>query len=140
MIDSAPLAGAKTVPIAAGIDQRNYPLCTLEPSIALRPDFSCCIPRNLCLFNCPLHLTATKRSQTSGTAVGTVSLKSEAASRSVRMLRTAMGPAITGWLEDPDIDAQIASAAKLIESDISLPELVRIMARTADLQINGGAA
>jgi hypothetical protein len=57
MIDSAPLAGAKTVPIAAGIDQRNYPLCTLEPSIALRPDFSCCIPRNLCLFNCPRHLT-----------------------------------------------------------------------------------
>jgi P-type conjugative transfer ATPase TrbB len=35
--------------------------------------------------------------------VGTVSLKSEAASRSVRMLRTAMGPAITGWLEDPAI-------------------------------------
>jgi Flp pilus assembly CpaF family ATPase len=35
--------------------------------------------------------------------MGTVSLKSEAASRSVRMLRTAMGPAITGWLEDPAI-------------------------------------
>jgi type IV secretion system protein TrbB len=35
--------------------------------------------------------------------VGTVSLKSEAASRSVRMLRTAMGPTITGWLEDPAI-------------------------------------
>jgi type IV secretion system protein TrbB len=35
--------------------------------------------------------------------VGTVSLKSEAASRSVRMLRTAMGSAITGWLEDPAI-------------------------------------
>jgi hypothetical protein len=35
--------------------------------------------------------------------MGTVSLKSEAASRSVRMLRTAMGPAITGWLEDPPI-------------------------------------
>jgi type IV secretion system protein TrbB len=32
-----------------------------------------------------------------------VSLKSEAASRSVRMLPTAMGPAITGWLEDPTI-------------------------------------
>ena len=31
------------------------------------------------------------------------SLKSEAASRSVRMLHTAMGPAITGWLEDPAI-------------------------------------
>ena len=48
----------KTVPIAVGITQRNYPMCTLEPSIALRPDFSCCIPRNLCLFNCPRHLTA----------------------------------------------------------------------------------
>ena len=35
--------------------------------------------------------------------MGTVSLKSEAASRSVRMLRTAMGPTITGWLEDPAI-------------------------------------
>jgi hypothetical protein len=35
--------------------------------------------------------------------VGTVSLKSEAASRSVRMLRTAMGRTITGWLEDPAI-------------------------------------
>jgi type IV secretion system protein TrbB len=35
--------------------------------------------------------------------VGTVSLKSEAASRSARMLRTAMGPTITGWLEDPAI-------------------------------------
>jgi hypothetical protein len=35
--------------------------------------------------------------------VGTVFLKSEAASRSVRMLRTAMGPTITGWVEDPAI-------------------------------------
>jgi hypothetical protein len=72
--------------------------------------------------------------------VGTVCLKSEAASRSVRMLRTAMGPAI-GWLEDPAIDARIASAAKpLIEADISLPGLIRILARAADLQITGGAA
>jgi hypothetical protein len=56
------------------------------------------------------------------------------------MLRTAMGPA-TSWLEDPAIDAQTASAAKLlIESDISLPGLVRILACAADLQINGGAA
>jgi hypothetical protein len=73
--------------------------------------------------------------------VGTVSLKSEAASRSVRMLRTAMGPAITSWLEDPAINARIASAAKpLIEADISLPALVRLLARAAHLQINGGAA
>jgi hypothetical protein len=57
------------------------------------------------------------------------------------MLRTAMGPAITGWLEDPAIDARIASAAKLlIESDITLPGLVRIPACAAELQINGGAA
>jgi len=55
------------------------------------------------------------------------------------MLRTAIGPAITGWLEDPAVDARIASAAKLIESDISLPRLVRIMARAAELQTNGGA-
>jgi TrbL/VirB6 plasmid conjugal transfer protein len=36
-------------------------------------------------------------------AVGTVSLKSETASRSVRMVRTALGPTITRWLEDPAI-------------------------------------
>jgi type IV secretion system protein TrbB len=34
--------------------------------------------------------------------VATVSLKSEAASRNVR-IRTAMGRTITGWLEDPAI-------------------------------------
>jgi hypothetical protein len=43
-MNPAPLADAKTIPIGLGITQRNYPLCTLEPSIALRPDFSCCIP------------------------------------------------------------------------------------------------
>jgi hypothetical protein len=73
--------------------------------------------------------------------VGTVYLKSEAASRSVRMLRTAPAPTITGWLEDPAIDAPTATAAKpLIEADISLPGLVRILACTVDLQISGGAA
>src|SRR5215510_11931086 len=35
--------------------------------------------------------------------VGTVSLRSEAVSRGARMLRTALGPAIAGWLEDPAI-------------------------------------
>jgi hypothetical protein len=55
------------------------------------------------------------------------------------MLRTAMGPAITGWLEDPAIDARIA-AKPLIEADISLPGLVRILARAAELQITEGAA
>jgi len=35
--------------------------------------------------------------------LGTVSLKSEVVSRGVRMLRTAMGLAITAWLEDPAI-------------------------------------
>jgi hypothetical protein len=49
MTHSAPLADAKTVPIAVGITQRNYPLSTLEPSIALRPDFSCCVPQ-ICVF------------------------------------------------------------------------------------------
>ena len=73
--------------------------------------------------------------------MGTVSLKSEAASRTVRMLHTAMGLAITGWLEDPAIDARIASAAKpLIEAEISLPALARILARAAHLQITEGAA
>jgi hypothetical protein len=49
MDHSAPLADAKTVPIAVGIVQRNYPLCTLEPSIALRLDSSCCLSR-CCVF------------------------------------------------------------------------------------------
>src|SRR5215831_3555700 len=35
--------------------------------------------------------------------VGTGSLKSEAVSRGARMLRTALGPAIAGWLEDPAV-------------------------------------
>jgi type IV secretion system protein TrbB len=35
--------------------------------------------------------------------VTTVSLKSEATSRSIGMLRTAMGATITGWLDDPAI-------------------------------------
>jgi hypothetical protein len=39
---------AEVTPILIGLCEviaaRNYPLCTLEPSIALRPDFSCCIP------------------------------------------------------------------------------------------------
>jgi len=35
--------------------------------------------------------------------VGTVSPNSEAASRGIGMLRTAMGHAIEAWLEDPAI-------------------------------------
>src|SRR5215831_10669775 len=35
--------------------------------------------------------------------VGTGSLKSEAVSRGARMLRTALGPAIAAWLEDPAV-------------------------------------
>jgi Flp pilus assembly CpaF family ATPase len=35
--------------------------------------------------------------------MGTVSFKSEAVSRGARMLRTALGPAIAGWLEDPTV-------------------------------------
>jgi hypothetical protein len=50
MTHCAPLADAKTAPIAVGIAQRNRPLCTLEPSIALRPDFSCCLFPIICLF------------------------------------------------------------------------------------------
>jgi hypothetical protein len=39
-----------------------------------------------------------RRSQTAGTSVGSVQVKPEAASRSIGMLRTAMG-AITSWLD-----------------------------------------
>jgi type IV secretion system protein TrbB len=35
--------------------------------------------------------------------MGSVAVKPETASRSIGMLRTAMGPAIAGWLEDPAI-------------------------------------
>jgi P-type conjugative transfer ATPase TrbB len=35
--------------------------------------------------------------------VGTISLRTQAASRGARMLRTALGAAIAGWLEDPAI-------------------------------------
>jgi type IV secretion system protein TrbB len=34
---------------------------------------------------------------------GALSLKTEATSRGVRMLRTALGPAIAGWLDDPGV-------------------------------------
>src|SRR5579863_7517682 len=39
----------------------------------------------------------------SGGTVGTISLRTQAASRGARMLRTALGAAIAGWLEDPTI-------------------------------------
>jgi len=54
-------------------------------------------------FNRPDISTASGGRELRGRRVRTVSLKSEAASRGVRMLRTAMGPAITGWLEDPAV-------------------------------------
>ena len=43
------------------------------------------------------------RLQPGGSAVGESVNKTEAASRSARMLRTALGPAIAAWLEDPSI-------------------------------------
>ncbi len=36
-----------------------------------------------------------------GTMAGALSLRMEAISRGARMLRTALGPAIATWLEDP---------------------------------------
>jgi len=38
-----------------------------------------------------------------GTMAGALSLKSEATRRGARMLRTALGPAIATWLEDPAV-------------------------------------
>jgi type IV secretion system protein TrbB len=38
-----------------------------------------------------------------GTMAGALSLKAEAALRGARMLRTALGPAIAAWLEDPGV-------------------------------------
>ena len=35
--------------------------------------------------------------------VGAFTLRTEAISRGTRMLRTALGPAIAAWLEDPDV-------------------------------------
>src|SRR5258708_28964568 len=42
-------------------------------------------------------------SRRTGAIVAALSLQTEAISRGARMLRTALGPAITGWLEDPAI-------------------------------------
>jgi type IV secretion system protein TrbB len=44
-----------------------------------------------------------KRPQLSGAAVAIHSIQSEAISRGARMLRTALGPAISRFLEDPTI-------------------------------------
>lgn len=48
-------------------------------------------------------LDRTWRSQPGGSGVGASVNKTEAASRSARMLRTALGAAIAAWLEDPSI-------------------------------------
>src|SRR6202521_2972273 len=49
-----------------------------------------------------------------GGRVGTVARKVEATSRGAPMLRTALGPAINGWLEDPTIvEVMINPAGRL---------------------------
>src|SRR5260370_376514 len=42
-------------------------------------------------------------SRRTGAIVAALSLRTEAISRSSRMLRTALGPAIASWLEDPAV-------------------------------------
>jgi Flp pilus assembly CpaF family ATPase len=85
--------------------------------------------------------------------VGTVPLKSEAASRSVRMLRTAMGPAITGWLEDPAIvevmlnpDGRIdrltgglSDTGKRLSADDG-ERIVRVVAHHVGAEVHPGSA
>ena len=85
--------------------------------------------------------------------MGTVPLKSEAASRSVRMLRTAMGPAITGWLEDPAIvevmlnpDGRIdrltgglSDTGKRLSADDG-ERIVRVVAHHVGAEVHPGSA
>jgi hypothetical protein len=97
-----PLAGAKIIPIAPVRGRRNHPFCRhLYPRV-LRPYFLCCVSQNSCLFNYPRHAIAPSGHEQRGARVGTVSF-SETVSHDVRMLRRTIGPALTGWLENPAI-------------------------------------
>src|SRR3984893_18353890 len=49
------------------------------------------------------HTRVTRWSQGRGSSVGAHGLRKEAISRGARMLRTALGPAIARWLEDPGV-------------------------------------
>src|ERR1700730_3595774 len=49
------------------------------------------------------HTRVTRGSQGRGSSVGAHGLRKEAISRGARMLRTALGPAIARWLEDPRV-------------------------------------
>jgi hypothetical protein len=100
MTHSTPLAGAKTVPIAGICAAPNYPISTPGYATVRRYDSSCCLSPILRLFNCPRHSTAPGGHEHRGAIMGTDSF-AEAASRSVRMLRAAIRPAITDWLDDP---------------------------------------
>jgi hypothetical protein len=102
MAHSTPLADAKTVPIAVRIAQRNYPLCTLEPSIALRLDSSCCLSPMLCLSNCRLPLTAPGGRKLRGRRwIGFSEIGSGVAQH--RNAAHGDGAYDQGWLEDPAV-------------------------------------
>jgi hypothetical protein len=69
---------------------------------ALRPIDRCCAGPRLDLSNHPRRWTAWG-GRGGGAMVGAFTLRTEAISRGARMLRTALGPAIAAWLEDPGV-------------------------------------
>src|SRR5437016_6854253 len=68
----------------------------------LRPIDRCCAEPRLALSNHPRRWTAWG-DRGAGAMVGAFTLRTEAISRGARMLRTALGPAIAAWLEDPGV-------------------------------------
>jgi P-type conjugative transfer ATPase TrbB len=69
-------------------------------AVALRRSNRCCAPVDLPPSTHP-HIES--RGRLWWAMVGALSFKAEAISRGARMLRTALGPAITLWLEDPAV-------------------------------------
>jgi hypothetical protein len=90
MIGCAPLAEAKAIPIGPEGARRNHPICRRLYATARHFHSSCCVSAFACLFNYPRHALASGDHEHRGTVS-----RSEAASREVRMLRRAMGPATT---------------------------------------------
>ena len=68
----------------------------------LRPIDRCCAEPRLALSNHPRCWIAWGRSRGAGQWSGHL-IRTEAISRGARMLRTALGPAIAMWLEDPGV-------------------------------------
>jgi hypothetical protein len=103
---------AEIAPIAAAGTGPYPPFCRRLYAAACDFDFSCCVSPFPCLFNYPRHAG---RHEHRGAIMRTVSLP-EAASRDVRMLRGAIGPAITSNIVTAMMDIQDAYIARVTAS------------------------